>query len=208
MQRTRAERAGVWLSGAGVALLAVVLMLEGCQGRLPTTAVGAVPPDLPATETRVSVQSGSLLSSGGCRFDYDLYRSDSGSERAQIVLAHGFLRDRSRMRGLAQVLAATGWTTAAIDLCNMRPWDGAHRQNAADLRQAAVALGQSEVVYAGAYMVVENRAGGVPLPCFTASDNRYSTLRPPRPAPRTVTVVSPPDSSTQGGVNGMCRRLT
>jgi hypothetical protein len=28
--------------------------------------------------------------------------------------------------------------------------------------------------------------------------SRNSTLRPPRPSPRTVTVVSPPDSSTQG----------
>ena len=36
----------------------------------------------------------------------------------------------------------------------------------------------------------------------TASASRNSTLRPPRPVPRTVTVVSPPDSSTQGGANG------
>ncbi len=32
----------------------------------------------------------------------------------------------------------------------------------------------------------------------TASDSRNSTLRPPRPLPFSVTVVSPPDSSTQG----------
>ncbi len=31
-----------------------------------------------------------------------------------------------------------------------------------------------------------------------ASDSRNSALRPPRPAPRTVTVVSPPDNRTQG----------
>ena len=29
-----------------------------------------------------------------------------------------------------------------------------------------------------------------------------SALRPPRPLPRTVTVVSPPDSSTHGVANG------
>ena len=32
----------------------------------------------------------------------------------------------------------------------------------------------------------------------TPSDSRNSTLRPPRPVPRRVTVVSPPDSSTHG----------
>ena len=36
----------------------------------------------------------------------------------------------------------------------------------------------------------------------TASASRNSALRPPRPWPRTVTVVSPPDSSTAGGGNG------
>ena len=35
-----------------------------------------------------------------------------------------------------------------------------------------------------------------------ASASRNSTLRPPRPLPRTVTVVSPPESSTQGGGSG------
>ena len=38
------------------------------------------------------------------------------------------------------------------------------------------------------------------------SDSKNSTLRPPRPSPRTVTVVSPPDSSTQGVANGWPRR--
>ena len=33
----------------------------------------------------------------------------------------------------------------------------------------------------------------------TASASRNSALRPPRPPPRTVTVVSPPERSTQGG---------
>src|SRR3954447_19711922 len=36
----------------------------------------------------------------------------------------------------------------------------------------------------------------------TARASRNSTLRPPRPLPRTVTVVSPPESRTQGGGRG------
>ena len=35
-----------------------------------------------------------------------------------------------------------------------------------------------------------------------ARDSRNSTLRPPRPWPRTVTVVSPPEIKTQGGDAG------
>src|SRR5215467_1304096 len=37
----------------------------------------------------------------------------------------------------------------------------------------------------------------------TASANRNSALRPPRPIPRTVTVVSPPESKTLAGNAGM-----
>ena len=39
-------------------------------------------------------------------------------------------------------------------------------------------------------------------PARRASASRNSALRPPRPLPRTVTVVSPPDSSTQGAGSG------
>ena len=38
-----------------------------------------------------------------------------------------------------------------------------------------------------------------------ARASRNSTLRPPRPSPFRVTVVSPPDSSTQGGGSGWLR---
>ena len=49
---------------------------------------------------------------------------------------------------------------------------------------------------------------GWPVAARSASDSRNSTLRPPRPRPRTVTVVSPPDSSTHGGSNGWPCRAT
>ena len=41
-----------------------------------------------------------------------------------------------------------------------------------------------------------------------ALESRHSTLRPPRPLPRRVTVVSPPDSSTQGAGTGWPWRAT
>src|SRR5882757_8848102 len=40
-----------------------------------------------------------------------------------------------------------------------------------------------------------------------ASASRYSTLRPPRPLPRTVTVVSPPDRITMGLMGGFAACL-
>ncbi len=42
----------------------------------------------------------------------------------------------------------------------------------------------------------------------TASASRNSALRPPRPPPRTVTVVSPPESSAQGGSASPPNRAT
>src|SRR5690554_6796114 len=41
-----------------------------------------------------------------------------------------------------------------------------------------------------------------------ARESRNSTLRPPRPSPRTVTVVSPPESSTHGRGKGSLRVAT
>jgi dienelactone hydrolase len=90
-----------------------------------------------------------LQSQTGCAFGYDLYHPPGMSGAAQVVLAHGFLRNRERMQDLARALAEAGYATAAIDLCNMRPWDGAHEVNAADMRLTAQTLGRPGVVYAG-----------------------------------------------------------
>ena len=127
--------------------LAAGLLLEGCRG--PTRPAVAVGGEAPGSALGIVVESGVLQSQTGCDFDYDLYRPAGMTSSAQVVLAHGFLRSRERMQGLARALAEAGFVTVAIDLCNMRPWDGAHELNAADMRLTARSLGSAGVVYAG-----------------------------------------------------------
>lgn len=139
-------RRWLMLTGLGVLMVAGVL-LEGCQGPTRPTALEGV--SNVEAATGVVVETGVLASQSGCLFDYDLYRPAGTSGAAQVVLAHGFLRNRERMQDLARALAKAGFATASIDLCNMRPWDGAHEANAADMRLTANTLGRPEVVYAG-----------------------------------------------------------
>lgn len=147
LRRNRLRRWVVWC-GLGLALFGGVL-LEGCQA-LPRSASGEQPPSAATSlAPQVVVESGILQSREGCSFGYDIHRLEGMPAAAQVLVAHGFLRDRSRMRGLANALAEAGFTTVSVDLCNMRPWDGAHRENAADLQLAAQKLGRPGVVYAG-----------------------------------------------------------
>ena len=136
------------LPGLLLAAISAALLLEGCQ------AIVAPRPEIAqaaATDAavQVRVETGALTSSSGCGIDYRIYRPGDADGPVQIVLAHGFLRSKARMDGLATDLAAAGFATAAIDLCNMRPWDGAHRQNADDMRRVAAQLGSAGVLYVG-----------------------------------------------------------
>ncbi|EXJ15593.1 lipase/esterase [Imhoffiella purpurea] len=81
--------------------------------------------------------------------DYSLYRPASARSGDLVLLGHGFMRDRERMTGLAESLAETGLTVAALDFCNARPWDGGHVQNGFDMMALADALGARRRVYAG-----------------------------------------------------------
>lgn len=94
-------------------------------------------------------QSGEIPSSTGCRLGFENYLPDGPVGDVHVVLAHGFLRSSERMQVLAARLAASGIPTATIDLCNMRPWDGAHQQNGRDMRALARYLDARRVIYAG-----------------------------------------------------------
>ncbi len=141
--RSRYLLPGLLLSAIGAAAL-----LVGCQ------AIVAPRPEIAQAVTtdaavQVRVETGALTSSSGCGITYRIYRPADADGPVQIVLAHGFLRSKARMAGLATDLAAAGFATAAIDLCNMRPWDGAHGQNADDMRRVAAQLGSTGVLYVG-----------------------------------------------------------
>lgn len=129
--------------------LCVLLLLDGCM--TATRHSGPRGPDAgpAAAGESVRVESGSLASATGCMLTYDLYRPAAATTPAQVVLAHGFLRSKERMAGLATALARAGLATVAVDLCNMRAWDGAHRQNAADLQRVATTVGGGDRLYAG-----------------------------------------------------------
>lgn len=126
------------------ALAWTLLVLAGCQ------SISEMPRDgLARDNDGIVLEQGSIRSVAGCDLDYVLYRPLGGQANAQVVLAHGFLRSKERMTGLAVHLARQGIPTVTVDLCNMRPWDGAHRQNGADMRLLARAVGVPQVLYAG-----------------------------------------------------------
>ena len=141
-------RSRLLLPGLLFSVISAAALLEGCQ------AIVAPRPEIVQAVTtdagmQVRVETGTLTSSSGCAIDYRVYRPGDADGPVQVVMAHGFLRSKARMAGLATDLAAAGFATAAIDLCNMRPWDGAHRQNADDMRQVAEQLGSTGVLYVG-----------------------------------------------------------
>jgi hypothetical protein len=123
-----------------------LLVLEGCEGTGPLR-----PDTLPGEAGQVALApvSGRLQAASGCDYDYTVYRSGPGDRPADVVLAHGFLRDSDRMADLARALAGAGLTTVTLDLCNMRPWDGGHRDNALEMRRVAERLAMPRPIYAG-----------------------------------------------------------
>lgn len=134
--------------GSRRALLAGLVMtcvLVGCAGLLR-----APEPTAPAPwPAGVGLRTGSLPSSTGCALDWRLYRPAQPATNGLVILAHGFLRSQARLRDLALALADAGLPVATLNLCNMRPWNGSHTQNAQDLRALTTALGARRVLYAG-----------------------------------------------------------
>jgi len=121
-----------------------LFVLAGCQ------SISGTARDEGAREADgILMEQGSIRSATGCELNYVVHRPRSGQAKARVVLAHGFMRSKERMAGLAEGLAGRGIPTVTLDLCNMRPWDGAHRQNGEDMRLLARAVGVSQVLYAG-----------------------------------------------------------
>ena len=89
----------------------------------------------------------------GCRYDYRVYEpaaAPAAGAPVTVMLGHGFLRDQDTLVELARALANDGHRAVTLDFCNMRPWNGHHERNAADLRALAERVaGGRPVVYAG-----------------------------------------------------------
>jgi len=99
----------------------------------------------------VVVTEDAIQGNRGCRLDYRLYSPASANPKPDtlVVIGHGFLRNRARMAGHAQAIAAAGYHTASVTFCNSRIWDGRHRDNGRDMVRLANALDARRVVYLG-----------------------------------------------------------
>ncbi len=53
------------------------------------------------------------------------------------------------MRNLAEIIVQSGFAVTTLDLCNMKLWNGQHRQNALEMIATARHWGIDRVVYAG-----------------------------------------------------------
>ena len=90
-----------------------------------------------------------MASHTGCRVDYTVYRPARPAGERPAVLAHGFLRGRDTLDGLARHLASWGVTAVAVEFCNSSLLAGRHADNARDLVAVARALRARAVAYGG-----------------------------------------------------------
>ena len=166
----------------GIALLALPL---GCLVPNVRTDAPAAPR---ADADAYRLIGGEARSLAGCRYDYRVYEpsraagastgtgtgTGTGTERGRrtvtVALGHGFLRDQDTLVELARALANAGHRALTLDFCNMRPWNGHHARNGADLRALAERVADGPIVYAGfsagalaAVLAASGASGDVPL---------------------------------------------
>lgn len=125
---------------------ALALVLSGCLGLGASSADRPEPRPALDAYTLAEARARSLA---GCRYDYRVFEPATPPAGA-VVIGHGFLRDQDREVGLARALANGGYRAVTLDFCNMRPWNGHHVRNAADMRELAREHGlPGRNVYAG-----------------------------------------------------------
>ena len=84
-----------------------------------------------------------------CQSPYEMHRPNGNIAAPLIVLAHGFQRTMSSVRGWAQHWASHGLPVAIPSLCSSSWLNGRHSENAEDLRALAALEGKGSVIYAG-----------------------------------------------------------
>jgi hypothetical protein len=97
----------------------------------------------------VSTSEGRVPTASGPGVAFTRFRPTNPRAAALVVLGHGFLRDRSRMAGLAEHLASWGLEVVTVDFRHSRPWAGHHDKNAQDMVALAHHLGARQVIYSG-----------------------------------------------------------
>ena len=92
---------------------------------------------------------GKIVSSTGCEVAYSFYQPNASTQNIIVVLAHGFMRSRSRMAHMVKHLASWGLAVASVEFCNSKWWAGNHDLNGADMVAVARELKAKKVIYAG-----------------------------------------------------------
>lgn len=97
----------------------------------------------------VNVHRTRFIGVHGCDVRYERYQPAAPRTNAVILLAHGFKRDLSTMRGWASHWAAAGIPVVIPSLCRSSWLQGRHAQNADDLIALRAHLGIRKTIYAG-----------------------------------------------------------
>jgi hypothetical protein len=98
-------------------------------------------------ENRLEI--GQINGMHGCIVKYERYHPEKPYTEAVILLAHGFKRNLSSMRGWAKHWSEMGIPVVIPSLCRSSWFKGRHSQNADDLRALREQLKIDEVIYAG-----------------------------------------------------------
>jgi len=158
-----------------VAAAALFVQLTACATVSPVPPDQSLKPlsDLARTlggvgTVEVSVESGQRRGEYGCTLLYEVYRPARTETRAMVILAHGFMRDLTSMRGWAAHWASYGVPVTVVSMCNSRWFNGHHDRNASDLVALAGALHSGPLLYAGF------SAGGLAAYLAAAQDQRTS----------------------------------
>jgi pimeloyl-ACP methyl ester carboxylesterase len=145
---------------AGPAFLlaaALAALLSACAGGPRIVSGDAEPAPIPEAITRFrepgeiswTVDRGTFASEFGCTVEYETMRPAEPRTDVMVIIAHGFARDLTRMRGWAEQWASRGIPATVVSFCNSKFYNGYHDRNGADLVALAGLLGVERVVYAG-----------------------------------------------------------
>jgi hypothetical protein len=93
--------------------------------------------------------SGQITGNRGCRVKYEYYQPDINRTATAVILAHGFKRNLTRMRGWARQWSELGIPVIIPTLCSSSWLRGRHEENAVDLVSLREQLKIDQVIYAG-----------------------------------------------------------
>ena len=133
------------------------LVLVACNSNFsnPTVkegidAVAITGPDY-RYQGKISYESfeGLIVSSTGCEVAYTYFRPGVGSQEVLVILGHGFMRSKKRMKRLAQHLASWGLSVVNVEFCNSKFWAGHHDRNGADMVAVSQKISAGKIIYVG-----------------------------------------------------------